>query len=335
MMYTVAAECVRFLLSVARQHGQDPEEWMRARGYRASILELARVPLEMEQQLLEDMGERFPLFWKAAASTLQPGVLASIGFAAVASATLGDALDKIVGFSSLFNDGYRFTTTAADGGVEISTVRTAPGEVLIPHRAYFVLASLIQLARSVVRRGGERRLELASARFRHAAPTNLDELRRMFGDRIEFQQPRDSVTFHHHDLPRPNPAADANLAKILDESVCSQLNSVVTPTLPERVRSEIAVRLAFDVPAATEIAAQVGVSTRTMNRQLAEAGTSFSDLLQAIRLDRARAWLDAGESATVVASLVFYSEVAAFFRAYRRHFGSSPSAERTERPRVP
>ena len=79
-----------------------------------------------------------------------------------------------------------------------------------------------------------------------------------------------------------------------------------------------------------EVAADVaGMSPRTLQRRLAEAGTSYSDLVSASRLRAAKRWL--AESTMPVAEIAArlgYREATNFARAFRRRTGASPAAYR-------
>jgi AraC-like DNA-binding protein len=330
MSLSVSSEWMRVLLGVAEQHGLDSAAWLRGRGYPPDCLSAERVPFELEDAIFLDMGERFPSFGLTMIPALRPGPLARVSYAMQASRTLRVALDKIILVSRMFNEGYRTVKSEAEEGLEITTVRIAPGDLIVPCRAQFLLGRMTFFARNILRSIGQREVSPAVVRFRSRPVPNAEELRRFFGDCIQFSQPRDSVTFRRQDVDQPNPLADPNLEKILDEAISRQLAELPSEGVVERIHNEVAVAMAFGVPQAGEIAARVGMSTRTMNRQLAESNTSFSDLLQSIRFARAQSWLDAGESATAVTALVFYSEVAAFFRGYRRHFGRNPSASAAE-----
>ena len=80
---------------------------------------------------------------------------------------------------------------------------------------------------------------------------------------------------------------------------------------------------------APEIARQLGVSQRTLARNLAAEGVSFSTLLAELRLDLANRYLaEEGTSISQVAWLLGYQQVSAFSKAYRRWTGHSPRAAR-------
>jgi AraC-like DNA-binding protein len=86
------------------------------------------------------------------------------------------------------------------------------------------------------------------------------------------------------------------------------------------------------------LAAQLGLSRRSAQRALREAGTTFRLELRAARLQRAREFLRQGtHSLTWIAAELGYSSVQHFSTAFRRLTGETPSAWRARHrgPRVP
>lgn len=75
------------------------------------------------------------------------------------------------------------------------------------------------------------------------------------------------------------------------------------------------------------------VSTRTLKRRLAVAGTTFSDLLDDLRRERALLLVD--DRALTLDQIAYrlgYSDVANFTRAFRRWTGATPAALRKRTP---
>ena len=81
----------------------------------------------------------------------------------------------------------------------------------------------------------------------------------------------------------------------------------------ERVRS----------PAA--MAAQLGVSTRTLHRMFAAEGLKYADVAQQLRVERARRLLAHGMSTEQVAIELDYSDARSFRRAFEQWTGESPA----------
>ena len=108
--------------------------------------------------------------------------------------------------------------------------------------------------------------------------------------------------------------------------------------LPAAVDLDIAIRarraviagLAQGIVGVDSVASSVGLSKRTLNRRLAERGTSTRELIADVRLQIARQLLrDTDLAIADIANTICYSDVAAFSRAFSAKVGQSPAAWRS------
>lgn len=75
----------------------------------------------------------------------------------------------------------------------------------------------------------------------------------------------------------------------------------------------------------------MGSSKRTLNRRLAERGTSVRELVAEVRLQVAQKLLrDTDLTIADIAATTCYSDVAAFSRAFSARMGPSPAAWRQQ-----
>jgi len=117
-------------------------------------------------------------------------------------------------------------------------------------------------------------------------------------------------------------------------STCEAPRAGEAPSLPlDFVRSlECAVGsvLPLHCPSVEEIAGLADLSPRTLQRRLAEAGTSVREVIDHARFRLADEYLrDPATSVTDTAFLLGYSDSTAFTRAFHRMTGLSPSEYRT------
>ncbi len=83
--------------------------------------------------------------------------------------------------------------------------------------------------------------------------------------------------------------------------------------------------LGYEEVSIANCAAKLGLSSRTLQVRLSEAGVSFSDILERQRLERAQQILIKSRlSVAETADLLGYSERTSFGRAFKRWTGVSP-----------
>lgn len=97
----------------------------------------------------------------------------------------------------------------------------------------------------------------------------------------------------------------------------------------ERLRHLIAEALQNGVPELPALARSLGMSERSLRRRLDELGTSFRDVLDAVRKELALNHVkDRRLSLSEVAFLLGFSEPSTFHRAFKRWTGDTPAAFR-------
>jgi AraC-like DNA-binding protein len=95
------------------------------------------------------------------------------------------------------------------------------------------------------------------------------------------------------------------------------------------VRACVIRNLANDRVRLAGIAAELGLSPRTLQRKLADAGASFQQVLDAARYALAQDYLrQRGLSLADIAFLLGYQEQSAFTHAFREWSGTNPGAWR-------
>jgi AraC-like DNA-binding protein len=97
----------------------------------------------------------------------------------------------------------------------------------------------------------------------------------------------------------------------------------------DTIAAVTALALSERYPRIDWVASKLGMTRRSLQRRLAEKGTTFNRLSEELLRDRAKALLtQAGESITDIALNLGYTDTAHFTRAFKRWTGVSPSAYR-------
>jgi AraC-like DNA-binding protein len=102
--------------------------------------------------------------------------------------------------------------------------------------------------------------------------------------------------------------------------------------MDQRVRAALLEALPSGLVTMDAVASKLAVSRRTLQRRLANEGTSFVDLVRATRESLARHYLQRTDlPMSEIAFLLGFSEPRSFYRAFREWTGRSPDHVRRQR----
>lgn len=183
-------------------------------------------------------------------------------------------------------------------------------------------ASLLELGRRATGRNiVPRRLELARpgpVSTTHAA---------YFGCSIHTGAPQDMLVLDGADLNRPFPGHNAQMLEILTPALSAALGELEAQgSVAEQVKIVLKRSLASGKPCLSDVAKQLGMSDRTLQRRVTEEGSTFRDLLSDARRDLGRHLLsDPATDIDEVACLLGYQDTTSFYRAFREWEGMPPN----------
>ena len=166
--------------------------------------------------------------------------------------------------------------------------------------------------------------------FAFDRPRDTSAYRKVFGAPVRFNAARFAIAFRTSWLDRPIAGADprerTRLAKLVTELEGSRLTSMT-----ERTREALGHVLIAAPPSVDRIARVLGLSRRTLNRRLAQEGSSVKALLEDARGALARQLLEETRMpVSEIAVALNYTTPSAFSRAFRKWAGGvSPRQFRT------
>lgn len=246
-------------------------------------------------------------------------------YALLSSPTLRDALHRACRYQRLIHDATDLTLEPHPGAAVLR--HALPGGFSVPrHPAEFLAALWVRFGRLVT---GTHWYPDA-LHFAHEAPRDKSEHGRVFGPRVQFSSGRTAMQICDAVLDAANARADPGLAKVLDRYAASLLGDVPSPmTLGSRVRAILAEAFGSDAPTAPAVAARLSMSVRTLHRALRSESSSYREILEQFRRERAAALLAQRHcSIAEVAFLLGFSELSSFYRAFRRWTGKTPAEYR-------
>jgi AraC-like DNA-binding protein len=184
---------------------------------------------------------------------------------------------------------------------------------------------------SVARHGTGTRmspLRLELVRPRSYAKT----LERHFGCPILLGAARNAIVFRASDAALPFATRNAELLAMLAPQLDEELKQHKgQETFPERVRATIQRKLAGRRPKMHDIARELHISSRTLQRRLQDAGYSFQQVLEEARHQLASHYLNSSHlELNETAYLLGYEDSNSFVRAFRTWEGVPPAQWRRE-----
>jgi AraC-like DNA-binding protein len=282
-----------------------------------------RIPVAAVVRLLEASARqsRCETFGLQMAESWRMSDFGAISLLLAHEGTLREALAAMIRYMHLLNDSIAISIEDAGRFVIVRE------ELLDPEAARSRQG--IELAVGVIFRMFRAHLgpqwKPVSVRFTHTAPADLSVHRRIFGTRVEFGQEFSGIVCAAADLDRPNPAADPAMASYARGFMDSLAKRPGTP-IAQEVRRAIQVLLPGGRATIGQIAQGLGVTPRTLQRQLEATGDSFSGLLDAVRADLVTRHLEnSAYSLTQVAELLGYTFPSSFTRWFTGRFGMSPA----------
>jgi AraC-like DNA-binding protein len=267
------------------------------------------------------------------AESYNPGALSIVGYVVLSCRTAGEALDRLTRYAPLINEGLRVeidecagrTTCRFSAVEELDSFLHRDARQVMETLAAGIVVTLTRLATGP--------LEPIEVGFRHRAPASIDEHLRILGPAVRFDQPQDAVVYGGATLDTPLISADPTLLDVFEGDARRRLQALAARGgVSGRVLTFLGTRVKGAVPPLAEVASELAMSERAIQRSLSEEQTSYRQLVDDVRKSLAIEHLSRpGTSATDVAFLLGFSEPSAFTRAFRRWTGTAPTEFRAAR----
>lgn len=336
---TIASTYVQLVREYLEQEGLQARDWLQGdllqvltqtpaanRGERASYGLFVQLLAQLDQQL----GRAD--FIVEVARLVSPRHLGVLGYLIVACSTLGEALERLDRYGRLFNDGHDMRIAVSQGQIQLvwSHVGSTEGEYRYAELGACVLA---QFADNLI----EPELHMTEVGFAHAEPASAAALREFFSCDVRFEQGCNYVCFPLEYLQVGLRQPDQSLRAILEQQAEQALADLpqVDPLI-DSIRQQVVRACHEGTPTLEQVAQQMHMTPRTVQRRLRELGMSYQDVLDQSRLQLCELYLkDSRIALADVAQLLGYSDQSALTRAYRRWTGLTPLQKRQQLKSVP
>ncbi|WP_299982437.1 AraC family transcriptional regulator [uncultured Ruegeria sp.] len=167
-------------------------------------------------------------------------------------------------------------------------------------------------------------------RFQHDVGQRADAFEKIGGFPVTFGAERLEVILSLPTLETPIPTYDPSLRAHLLEYGERLLSERRSPKQQTRAQVEglITRSMPGGIVLAEEAALQLGLSSRTLARRLADEGTSYREIVEDLRCDLAQTFIKNGMHLSEISYALGYSDQAAFSTAFKRWTGQAPTAFR-------
>lgn len=257
------------------------------------------------------------------ASEIDLRELGLLYYVQTSSDSLGEALRRTQRYCSIQNEGvlikYRDT-----GPVCVSFHYNGVRRLSDRHQIEFFVTMVVRLCRHLV----ARRLNPIRMKFAHRRTEVPHDIAAWAGCEFVFGSNVDEIEYAPSTGRLPIVSADPYLSRLLirycEEAMSSR--RVKASSWRLAVENTLAPLLPHGQGRMSEVAARLGVSTRTLERRLAAESVSFVDVLDELRCALAKRYLqEPSLPISEIAWLLGYADPSAFTHSFRRWTGKPPT----------
>jgi AraC-like DNA-binding protein len=254
------------------------------------------------------------------------------------SKLLGDAFRRAERYSSIVNEAVCLRVRGNGNDLVLTSTYVGVKRLSDRHQMEFWVTSLVRICRQLT----NRHLLPSYVRFVHRRNGGAAPLEKFLGCDVEFGAATDEVIFPETVRQLPVVCADSYLNKLLvkysDEARSYRKAGHLTCRVA--VENVIAPLLPHGKTGVGEIARQLGMSPRTLERRLSSEGLTFGGILNELRCDLAKRYLREEDlPISKIAWLLGYQDAGGFTHAFKRWTGSTPREARAQenvaRPDLP
>jgi AraC-like DNA-binding protein len=185
---------------------------------------------------------------------------------------------------------------------------------------------------SIARRGTGSALSPVRVEFQRSSG-NRELYAKHFGCAVKFKSNRNALIFNKADLDRPFVTYNAELLGIVAPQLELELKQQLSEeSTRDHVKANLKLQLAGKRPSMLQVARELNMSRRSLQRRLAEEGATFQRLLEDARRELAHHYLEHSSlELSETAYLLGYENSNSFMRAFHTWEGTSPGKWRAQR----
>lgn len=271
-------------------------------------------PLPRIRRFLDDVAARLeaPHLGLDLAERVPTGAYGIIEFLVRAAPTVHDGLRALCQFGPLVNPSGEFRLLDGPAGsARLHYAVAGQRDVLGSHLNEYSIAFLLRQFALVF----EAPLRATEVWFAHGRRTDAEVVARRLGVSVRFHAADCGFALPASELARAPRTADPPLFEFARAQAQAQMARVGDADIITQASRVIAIRLGHGEVSAEAIASAMSLTTRTLQRHLTEAGTTFRDVLTHVRRRRQGELRQAGLDEGRVAAELGFSDARAMRRS--------------------
>ncbi|WP_347453582.1 AraC family transcriptional regulator ligand-binding domain-containing protein [Acinetobacter thermotolerans] len=285
----------------------------------------AEVPLELLNTVIERTQAHLqcPQLIFEIVQSIRPEHFGVLGYMASKSSSVAEMIDYIMRFQRLVVDGGEFVPLQLkqhEHSIELYWAYMQDKYQLLNE---LTMAAMVQLGRYILQ---DHPLLLRCVRLAHAPLMAQLHYQKFFGTEVRFSQDYYGFELDLQDLQLKSEQADPMLLQLLvrqaEEAIAAKPPTESTLQQASKIIAE-QLRTEHRAIKIEQLAQQLLMSSRSLQRYLNEEGSSFKKLLEQERIKRCEILLQQGFSLTEIAQQLDYSDQSALARAYKAATGQT------------
>lgn len=323
--WTIAAAWMRGVHDLLQEAGLDAQALMRQAQLPCDVLAQADGRFDVE---------RVDALWALAAqhsgqphialrrsSVDNPTSFDVLAYAMMSCRDLGEAIVRLVRYRGVVSDAVELRLTDLPYGQRIEVVPMEPAQPGRSQRLDYTIVTFLAFCRWV----SCRRLVPLGVELSYPEPDDAALHLAAFGCMPRFDQPQHALLLRWEDLRMTLPTSNEVLSRLHDQVVQTHVKNLYPQRIEGRVATSLLQRIGQGRVSRRDVAADLCMSERTLQRRLLEAGTSFQQEVDTLRCQLAERYLAERQlPISGIPHLLGFAEESTFYRACQRWCGMSP-----------
>lgn len=254
------------------------------------------------------------------AESVSPTTFYALGYAAMASKNFVEAVNRVIRNARLVSDIANLKLDMNSDGIRLYfNIREDSPDIAYESIDAF-MASMIHISRQYM----HAKVPLLAVELMRPEPRNSERYHVFFGLQVSFNSEANSMLVDSSVIHALVPTYNAELLKANEKVMTEYLDQAGLTSVTDQVRTYIG-NLLPEEPVLERVAESMHMSGRKLQRQLQTESTTYQNVLDAYRHEKAEQWLNGGQkNIKQVSDLLGFANQSAFTRAFKRWTGVTP-----------